>query len=43
MPEQVLPVEGSELAYDIPRRKPCFGWISDEENDELVILERSSQ
>lgn len=43
MPEQVLPVEDRELAYDIWRRKPCYGWISDDEDDELVILEGSTQ
>lgn len=41
--EQVLPTKDGELAFDISRRKPCFGWISDGEDDELVILERSNQ
>lgn len=33
MSEQVLPAEDGEFASDIPRRKPCFGWIGDGEDD----------
>lgn len=40
--EKVLPTEDGILAPDIRRRKPCFGWIGDGEDNELVILERSN-
>ncbi|XP_074349143.1 uncharacterized protein LOC141688898 [Apium graveolens] len=43
MSDQVLPVENGELANDIMRRKPCFGWIGDDEDNELIILVRSTQ
>ncbi|XP_017217743.1 uncharacterized protein LOC108195299 isoform X2 [Daucus carota subsp. sativus] len=42
-PETCVADDIAKEGADMPRRKPCFGWISDEEEDDYIILKRSNQ